>query len=98
MTPTWVVVAAIGKYVGASPRGRPLAPAAPDGRPELLAGGTFHLSPATEAALIAYLRETELYASATPPDGVFKPAVDYPPHERAVELGIDSAWAAPSPR
>jgi glutamate N-acetyltransferase/amino-acid N-acetyltransferase len=56
---------------------------------DLYHGGAFDLTPASEAALVAHLRDTEMYASVTPPDGVFKPPVDYPPHERAVEMEID---------
>jgi glutamate N-acetyltransferase / amino-acid N-acetyltransferase len=52
-------------------------------------GGAFDLGPASEAALVAHLRDAELYTSVPPPDGVFKPPVDYPPHERAVQLEID---------
>ena len=42
--------------------------------------------PSAEKALTAHLKEAELYASAPPDDGVFRPAVSYPPHERCVEL------------
>ena len=56
---------------------------------DLYRGGAFQLGPASEAALVAHLKQTELYASVPPPDGVFKPPVDYPPHERAVQLEID---------
>jgi glutamate N-acetyltransferase/amino-acid N-acetyltransferase len=51
--------------------------------------GAFELGPASEAALVAHLKHTEMYGSVPPPDGVFKPPVDYPPHERAVQLEID---------
>jgi glutamate N-acetyltransferase / amino-acid N-acetyltransferase len=56
---------------------------------DLYHGGAFDLGPASEAALVAHLRDAELYTSAPPPDGVFKPPVDYPPHERAVQMHID---------
>jgi glutamate N-acetyltransferase / amino-acid N-acetyltransferase len=56
---------------------------------ELYHDGAFDLGPASEAALIAHLRDVELYTSVPPPDGVFKPPVDYPPHERAVQMEID---------
>jgi glutamate N-acetyltransferase/amino-acid N-acetyltransferase len=56
---------------------------------QLYHGGAFDLGPASEAALIAHLRDVELYTSVPPPDGVFKPPVDYPPHERAVQMEID---------
>jgi glutamate N-acetyltransferase/amino-acid N-acetyltransferase len=36
------------------------------------------------------MRDAELYASAPPADGLtFKPPVDFPPHERRVEIEID---------
>ena len=38
----------------------------------------------------------ELYASAPPKDGVFAAPIDYPPHERAVELEIDLGNGAAS--
>jgi glutamate N-acetyltransferase/amino-acid N-acetyltransferase len=56
---------------------------------QLYHGGAFELGPASEAALVAHLRDAELYTSVPAPDGVFKPPVDYPPHERAVQLEID---------
>jgi glutamate N-acetyltransferase / amino-acid N-acetyltransferase len=56
---------------------------------EVFSGGTFRLSPETDAALTAHLRETELYASALPDAGVFRPPVTYPPHERAVQIEVD---------
>ncbi len=84
------LVCAIGKYVG---------PAAPDlvlrnlrirmGGLLIFAEGSFHLDAKVEAALIAHLKQAELYASAPPVDGVFRPPVDYPAHERCVEVEID---------
>jgi glutamate N-acetyltransferase/amino-acid N-acetyltransferase len=84
------LIQAIGKYVGA---------AAPDtdlsnlrvhlGGIEIFSGGVFQLNPEKEAALTAHLRQAELYASAPPQNGVFSPPIDYPPHERSVELQID---------
>jgi glutamate N-acetyltransferase/amino-acid N-acetyltransferase len=48
------------------------------------------LDPAKEERLVAHLRAAELYASAPAPDGLtFKPPVDYPPHERSVEIAVD---------
>jgi len=42
-----------------------------------------------EARLVAHMTSAELYASAPPKEGVFHPAVDYPAHERCVELEVD---------
>jgi len=84
------LVCAVGKYIG---------PAAPDldlrnlrirmGGLPIFAAGSFHLDAKVEAALVAHLKQAELYASVAPVDGVFRPPVDYPPHERCVELEID---------
>jgi glutamate N-acetyltransferase/amino-acid N-acetyltransferase len=84
------LVCAIGKYIG---------PAAPDldlrnlrismGGLPIFAAGSFHLDAKVEAALIAHLKQAELYSSAAPVDGVFRPPVDYPRHERCVEVEID---------
>jgi glutamate N-acetyltransferase/amino-acid N-acetyltransferase len=84
------IAAAVGKQVAVHLPGLDLAGLRLRlGGHDLYAGGTFRLSPDTEAALVAYLRETELYASAASADGVFRPPVDYPPHERAVDLHVD---------
>jgi len=52
--------------------------------------GAFRIDPAVEERLAAYLKNAELYASA-PPDqnGVFRPPVDWPRHERTVEIVVD---------
>jgi glutamate N-acetyltransferase/amino-acid N-acetyltransferase len=46
--------------------------------------GSFQLDPAVEKQLVQHLKGAELYESAVPADGVFHPAVDFPPHERCV--------------
>jgi glutamate N-acetyltransferase/amino-acid N-acetyltransferase len=84
------LVCAIGKYVG---------PAAPGldlrnlrirmGGLPIFQAGSFHLDAKLEAALVAHLKQAELYASAAPVDGMFRPPIDYPPHERCVEVEID---------
>jgi len=51
--------------------------------------GVFALSPEKESRLRAYLEEAELYRSAPPENGIFAPPVDFPPHERRVEVGVD---------
>jgi glutamate N-acetyltransferase/amino-acid N-acetyltransferase len=56
---------------------------------ELYAGGVFRLSRDVETALVEHLRQAELYASVPAADGVFRPPLDYPPHERAVALDIE---------
>lgn len=58
--------------------------------------GCFRLDPTAESALTAHLREAELYASLAPERGVFRPAVDFPPHERCVDIDIDLGAGAAS--
>ena len=58
-------------------------------RPDFFSGGVFRLDPTKEKALVEHLKKAELYASAPPKDGVFSPPIDYPPHERCVEIGVD---------
>jgi glutamate N-acetyltransferase/amino-acid N-acetyltransferase len=84
------LVAAIGKYVGARHPGLDLSRARLRmGGREIMANGAFHLDPETERTLVAHLAAAELYASAEPKDGVFTPPIDYPPHERRVEIEVD---------
>jgi glutamate N-acetyltransferase/amino-acid N-acetyltransferase len=84
------LVQAIGKHVGASAPALDLSKLRLQmGGIEIFADGVFQLNPAKETALAAHLRTAELYASAPPKDGVFTPPVDFPPHERCVEISID---------
>ena len=84
------LVQAIGRYLGQ------LQPA-PDmsklrltfGGLEIFADGVFRLDGTKEAALIAHLRDAELYESVPTADGVYAPPIDFPPHERCVEIGIE---------
>ncbi|MDR2512370.1 MAG: bifunctional ornithine acetyltransferase/N-acetylglutamate synthase [Puniceicoccales bacterium] len=92
------LIQAIGKHVGSSTTGYDLSRLrASIGSTEIFASGTFCLDPSKEAALTAYLRSAELYASEPDANGFFAPLVQYPPHERCVEvtlsLGIGSATA-----
>ncbi|MEI6860745.1 MAG: bifunctional ornithine acetyltransferase/N-acetylglutamate synthase [Verrucomicrobiota bacterium] len=83
------LVQAIGKHVGAHAPGTDLSKLTVRmGGIEIFAGGVFQLNPQKEAALVAHLRAAELYASVPPKDGVFVAAVDYPPHERCVEIEV----------
>jgi glutamate N-acetyltransferase/amino-acid N-acetyltransferase len=84
------LVQAIGKYVGASAPDTDLSRARLSmGGVEIFARGVFQLNPEKEQALVAHLREAELYSSAAPKDGVFSAPIDYPPHERCVEIEVD---------
>ncbi|MBI5382590.1 MAG: bifunctional ornithine acetyltransferase/N-acetylglutamate synthase [Opitutae bacterium] len=83
------LVQAIGKHVGAHQPGLDLSQLrASIGGIEIFARGAFQLDPAKENALVAHLKGAELYASAAPKDGVYAPAVDFPPHERCVEIEV----------
>jgi glutamate N-acetyltransferase/amino-acid N-acetyltransferase len=83
------LVQAIGKHVGAHAPGTDLGKLRLTlGGIEIFAGGVFQLSPEKETALVAHLKGAELYASAPPKDGVFAPPIDFPPHERCVEIGV----------
>jgi glutamate N-acetyltransferase / amino-acid N-acetyltransferase len=91
------LVQAIGKHVGAQGNHTDLSKLrARMGGVEIFANGVFQLDPAKEAALVAHLRQAELYASVPPKDGVFSPPVNFPPHERCVELEIDVGNGAAS--
>jgi glutamate N-acetyltransferase/amino-acid N-acetyltransferase len=84
------LVQAIGKYVGLHAPGLDLARLRLQmGGIEIFARRVFQLDPQKENALVAHLRSAELYASAPAKDGVFTPPVDFPPHERCVEITID---------
>jgi glutamate N-acetyltransferase/amino-acid N-acetyltransferase len=91
------LIQAIGKYVGAHAAGTDLSKlTARMGGVEIFAHGVFQLDPTKEAALVAHLKGAELYQSAPSKDGIFSAPVDYPPHERAVELEIDIGNGAAS--
>ncbi len=89
------LVQAIGKHVGAQAPGTDLSRLRVTmGGSEIFANGVFQLNPTKETALVAHLKGAELYASAPPKDGVFAPPIDYPPHERCVEIGVDLGQGA----
>ncbi len=85
------LLCAVGKHAGAA--GIPLDPARATmrvGGEVVLEGGAMRLDPEKEKRLVAHLKAAELYASAPPRDGMtFKPPVDFPRHERRVEIEID---------
>jgi glutamate N-acetyltransferase/amino-acid N-acetyltransferase len=84
------LLAAIGKHLGAHHPGLDLSALTVRLGGHLIYGeGALRLDTAKEAALVEHLRGTELYASAAPDGTVFRPPVDYPPHERSVDLAID---------
>lgn len=87
------LVAAIGKFLGATPAGvDPARCTLRMGGRVIFTDGAFRLSPEVERELVAHLRQAELYASVPPEDGlIFRPPVRHPPHERAVEIEVDLA-------
>ncbi len=91
------LVQAIGKHVGAHAHGTDLSKLrAKMGGVEIFAHGVFQLNPEKELALVTHLKNAELYASAPPKDGVFAAPIDFPPHERCVELEIEVGNGAAS--
>jgi glutamate N-acetyltransferase/amino-acid N-acetyltransferase len=89
------IVMAIGKHVGIHAPEVSLANARITlGGLTIFEQGAFRLDEAAEKQLTAHLQSAELYASAIPKDGVFKPTVAFPPHERCVELEVDLASLA----
>jgi glutamate N-acetyltransferase/amino-acid N-acetyltransferase len=56
---------------------------------DLYVDGAFRLHGDKESALTQHLEKAELYRSQPDASGFFKPPVDYPPHEDAVEMEID---------
>jgi glutamate N-acetyltransferase/amino-acid N-acetyltransferase len=91
------LVQAIGKHVGSRAPGSDLSRIRMTlGGIEIFSGGAFRLDPSKESALVAHLKGAELYASAPPRDGVFAPPVDFPAHERCVEVGIDAGQGGAS--
>jgi len=83
------LVQAIGKHVGAHAPDTDLSKLrASIGGVEIFANGAFQLNPEKENALVAHLKGAELYTSKPTADGVFIVPVDYPPHERCVEIEV----------
>ena len=84
------LIQAIGKHVGAHEPWVDLSRMRVSiGGLGIFAAGTFKLDPTKESALVAHFKSAELYSSKPNASGIFEPPVDYPPHERCVELDID---------
>jgi glutamate N-acetyltransferase / amino-acid N-acetyltransferase len=84
------IIMAIGKHVGIHAPDVSLASVRITlGGKTIFEHGSFHLDPTVEQQLVEHLKRAEIYQSAPPTEGVFHPAVDFPPHERCVELNID---------
>jgi glutamate N-acetyltransferase/amino-acid N-acetyltransferase len=84
------LVQAVGKHVGSRAPGTDLSQMRITvGGVEIFSVGVFRLNPLKEAEMASHMRAAELYASAPPEKGVFAPPVDFPAHERCVEVNID---------
>jgi glutamate N-acetyltransferase/amino-acid N-acetyltransferase len=83
------LVQAIGKHAGAHGGPDLSRLRARIGGIEIFSSGAFALDSSKEAALCAHLKGAELYASAPPKDGVYSAPVDFPAHERCVEVELD---------
>ena len=85
------LVAALGKEAGA--RGIALDPARARltlGGEPIVEGGLFRLDREREQRLTAHLVAAELYPQVPAADGItFRPPVDFPPHERCVEIEVE---------
>jgi glutamate N-acetyltransferase/amino-acid N-acetyltransferase len=84
------LLCAVGKHAGRA--AIPLDPAKATmkvGGEVVLEGGVMRLDPGKEQRLVAHMRGAELYASAVPDGRAFRPPIDFPPHERCVEIEID---------
>ncbi|MCF3651182.1 bifunctional ornithine acetyltransferase/N-acetylglutamate synthase [Synoicihabitans lomoniglobus] len=84
------LVQAIGRYLGNLPS--PIDTSAMRltiGGIEIFAEGVFKLDPTKEIALTQHLQQAELYVSQPTAEGAFVPPIDFPPHERCVEIGIE---------
>ncbi len=83
------LVMAVGKYVGVNAPALNLSQMQISlGGHRIFSDGVFHLDAATEAHLVAHFKSAELYATGAAGNGVFRPPVDYPPHDRCIELQI----------
>jgi len=60
----------------------------------VLEDGAMRLDPGREERLVAHMKQAELYASTPPANGVFRPPIDFPPHERRVEIAVDLGMGA----
>jgi glutamate N-acetyltransferase / amino-acid N-acetyltransferase len=83
------LVQAIGRYVGNSAQLVDVSSMSLSiGGIEIFGGGVFKLDPQKEVALQAHLQAAQLYESQPTESGVFLPPIDYPAHERCVEIDI----------
>jgi len=85
------LVMAVGKYLGNEHPDVDVTGCRMDiGRWTVFSNGAFRLNPGLETQLNRYMKSAELYET-TPPnaDGVFRPPVSWPTHQRTVDICID---------
>lgn len=91
------LVQAVGKYMGQAHAELELGRTSMQlGGITIVKDGVFCLDPTKEPRLVEHLRSAEMYASQGSPDGNFSPSIDYPPHERTVDITIDLGLGASS--
>jgi glutamate N-acetyltransferase/amino-acid N-acetyltransferase len=84
------LVQAIGKYVGEFAPDLDLSAARlAIGGVSIFSDRAFQLDNEKESLLAEHLKQAQLYRSAPTTDGVFTPPVDFPTHERCVEIDVD---------
>lgn len=84
------ILMAIGKYVGLHQSDLDLQDTQISlGGLVIYQSGSFLLDSELETKLIAHMKAAELYRSAPPEGDVFHPPIDFPRHERCVDLTID---------
>jgi len=83
------LIQAIGKFAGAAAKSVDLSKlCARIGGMEIFGDGVFKLDREKEAALTAHFKGAELYTSAPDAAGHFNVPVDFPRHERCVEIEV----------
>ncbi len=84
------LVQAIGRHLGNQAPGLDISSMSLTiGGIPIFAEQVFQLNPDKETQLHQHLLRAQLYRSAPTEAGVYLPPVDFPPHERCVEIGID---------
>ncbi len=84
------LVQAIGKHISELPAGFDLNSLQINmGGLEIFSAGVFQLDPAKESALTEHLRGAELYRSTPTADGKYAPTVEFPTHEKCVEIEVN---------
>jgi glutamate N-acetyltransferase / amino-acid N-acetyltransferase len=86
------IVQAVGKHLGAQSLALDVSKMRIVlGDHTIFQDGCFRLDHDAEKALSVHLKDAELYTSDPPVEGVFRPPIHFPRHERCVELVIDLA-------